>query len=214
MTYLQTILKRPENELIRNIYEAMKNDPIPGDWCEQVKNDFEKLNLDISEEQIRVMDADQYKTLIKTEVRKEALKEFKNMQANHEKGKDIQHENLSAPQSYMTTNKLNNKEVTLLFNLRCQCVSGIKENFHQLFENNLMCELCGKNVDNQEHLLHCHVLRQHISWNHEEIKYKHIYGSLHQQIEVTRVIYRLLEVRDRLLEEGGSLPGLHNTGQL
>jgi hypothetical protein len=70
LTYLQTILKRPENELIRNIYEAMKNDPIPGDWCEQVKNDFEKLKLDISEEQIRVMDADQYKTLIKTEVRK------------------------------------------------------------------------------------------------------------------------------------------------
>ena len=49
------------------------------------------------------------KTLIKTEVRKEAFKEFKNMQANHEKGKDLQHENLSAPQSYMTTNMLNNK---------------------------------------------------------------------------------------------------------
>ena len=95
------------------------------------ENNLKKVNLDLSEEHIRVMDVDQYKTLIKTAVRKEPFKEFKNMQANHEKGKDIHHDNLKAPQSYMTT-KLNNKEVSLLFNLRCQSVSGVKDNFHTL----------------------------------------------------------------------------------
>ena len=95
------------------------------------ENNLKKVNLDLSEEHIRVMDVDQYKTLIKTAVRKEPFKEFKNMQANHEKGKDIHHDNLKAPQSYMTT-KLNNKEVSLLFNLRCQSVSRVKDNFHAL----------------------------------------------------------------------------------
>ena len=214
MTYLQTILNRPEGELIRNIFEAMRDDPIPGDWCEQVKNDFEKVNLHISEEQIRAMDEEKYKNLIKITVRDEAFKEFKIMQANHEKGKNIHHENLSRTEKYMTTNKLNNKEVSLLFNLRCQSINGIKDNFHQMFKGNLKCDLCAIYVDSQEHLLQCQVLRQHINWNHEEIKYDHIYGSLQQQIEVTKLIHSLLEVRDRLLEEGGSLPGLHNTGQL
>ena len=47
------------------------------------------------------------------------------MQANHEKGKYLHHENLVRPQKYMTTIELNNKEVSLLFNLRCQSVSGV-----------------------------------------------------------------------------------------
>ena len=71
-----------------------------------------------------------------------------------------------------------------------------------------MCELCGTNVDNQEHLLQCQVLGQHMRWNHEEIKYDHIYGSLQQQIEVTKLISSLLGVRDRLQEEVTSLLGL------
>ena len=135
------------------------------------------------------------------------------MQANHEKGKHLYHENLTRAQNYMKTNKLNNKEISLLFNLRCQSVSSVKENFHQQFGNNLLCDLCGKYVDTQEHLLQCHVLRKHIKWNHEDIKSEHIHGSLQEQIEVTKLIFRLLEVRDRLLEEVASLPGLQNTGQ-
>ena len=87
--YLQTILKRPEGELIRNIFEAMRDDPIPGDWCEQVQKDFDKLNLHFSEEHIRSMSEDQYKSLIKDKVREEAFKEFKDMQSNHQKGKNI-----------------------------------------------------------------------------------------------------------------------------
>ena len=68
----------------------MMDDPIPEDWCEQGKNYFEKVNLKIGEELIRVMDEEQYKTLIKTKVRSECFNELKNMQANHEKGKYIQ----------------------------------------------------------------------------------------------------------------------------
>ena len=47
---LQTILKTPEGELIRQIYEAMRDDPIPGVWSEQVKCDFEKVNPQINSE--------------------------------------------------------------------------------------------------------------------------------------------------------------------
>ena len=71
-----------------------------------------------------------------------------------------------------------------------------------------MCDLCGNYINNQKHLLQCQVLRQHIKWNHEDIKYDHIYGSLQQQIEVTKLIYSLLEVQDRLQEEVASLLGL------
>ena len=88
-----------------------------------------------------------------------------------------------------------------MFNLRCQSVKNIKYNFHHEFTNNLLCNLCKKEIDNQEHILQCHVQQEHIKWNHEEIKYDQIYGSLEQQIKVTILIYNLMEVRERLEDE-------------
>ena len=213
MIYLQTILRRPKGELIRKIYEAMKEDPLPGDWCTLIVSDFEKLNLRISDNLIEIMNEEDYKDLIKNKVREEAFKEFKDMQAGHEKGNELYHEDLKHPQSYMLTNKLNNSQVSLLFNMRVQCVRGIKDNFHRQYNNNLKCDLCKNETDNQSHILKCHVLKQHIQWNNEEAKYEHIFGTLQEQISVTILLSELLEVKERLLEEGAGLPGLTSTGQ-
>ena len=70
-----------------------------------------------------------------------------------------------------------------------------------------MCDLCKKEVDKQEHILECHILKEHIKWNHENIKYDHIYGSLEQQIDVTILIYNLLDVREKLLDKETSPTG-------
>ena len=56
MIYMQKILQRPESELIRKIYEALKADPVPDDWCLMVKNDFEEIYFEISEQEIINMD--------------------------------------------------------------------------------------------------------------------------------------------------------------
>ena len=201
MIYLQTILKRPKGELIKNIYDAMKEEPHQGDWCQLIVNDFEKINLHISDNLIETMNEEDYKNLIKNKVREESFQEFKIMQAGHEKGNNMYHENLKQPQSYLLTNKLNNKQASLLFNMRVQCVRGIKENFHKHYNNNLKCDLCKNENDNQNHLLNCQVIKQHIKWNNKTIKYEHIFGTLEEQINVTILLSALLEVRDWLLEE-------------
>ena len=50
----------------------------------------------------------------------------------------------------------------------------------------------------------CSVLKKHYTWS-EDIKYDFIYGSLEDQVKVVKVISSLLEVRDRLLDEGNQL---------
>ena len=55
MIYLQTILQRPEGELIRRVYEEMKADQIKNDWCQLVANDFQEVNICITDEQKRKM---------------------------------------------------------------------------------------------------------------------------------------------------------------
>ena len=170
-------------------------------WCQQIQNDFEKINLQISENLIELMNEEEYKGLIKSKVKEEAFKEFKNMQAGHQKGNTLYHDNLKQPQSYIMTNKLNNSQVSLLSNLRTQYVRGIKDNFHGQNYQQLECDLCNVEIDTQNHILECHVLKQHIKWNHEDIQYNHIYGTLQQQIKVTILLSSLLEVQDRFLEE-------------
>ena len=64
-----------------------------------------------------------------------------------------------------------------------------------------MCDFVETILTNKSICSNARFLRQHIKLNHEDIKYDHIYGSLQQQIEVTKLIYILLEVRDRLQEE-------------
>ena len=68
----------------------------------------------------------QYKYLIKDELKEKAFKEFKHMQSNNENGKNIHLENFRKPQQCMKTNKLNNNQLSTLFNLRCQSARGIK----------------------------------------------------------------------------------------
>ena len=100
------------------------------------------------------------------------------MQAGHGKGNTLYHEDLKHPQPYLITNKLSNSKVILLFNLRTQCVRGIKENVHGQYNHNHKHDLCKKETDSQDHLLKCHVLKQHIHWDIEEVKDEHIYGTL------------------------------------
>ena len=42
MIYLRTILKRHMDEITRRVYECQKRNPTQGDWCEKVREDFQK----------------------------------------------------------------------------------------------------------------------------------------------------------------------------
>ena len=101
----------------------MKADPLKGDWSELVKSDFENFDISLNEDEIRGMDPEKYKSLIKEKVRESEFICFKEMQAGHKKGRQDQHKDLSSPQKYLKTNKLTNKQVILLFDLKCQSVS-------------------------------------------------------------------------------------------
>ena len=59
------------------------------------------------------------------------------------KVKCIVHEDLSEPQKYLCHGSFSNKLSSLLFNLRCKVVRGIKENFHRqyIILNNVILKL-------------------------------------------------------------------------
>ena len=50
--FLKNILKREDEELIKEVFNAQKESPIDGDFYKLVTSDLEKVNLAISENDI------------------------------------------------------------------------------------------------------------------------------------------------------------------
>ena len=203
--YLQTILKRSDQELTRKIYNAMKNDPLPNDWSELAWKDLNDMQINMTENEIARMEVSDFRNLIKEKIRNWAFVNLKNMQVQHVKVKDILYSNPEKPQLYLTCAEMSNEEVALLFNLRCRSVKGIKDNFHNMYGNHVNCDLCQTKIDNQEHILKCHILKRHVETN-ASVRYKHIFGDIIQQKEVISCYSTLLAAREELLEVTG-LPG-------
>ena len=120
MIYLQTILKRHDDELTKKIYRKQSSDPVRGDWCELVKHDFEKCNLEMTEDAIMHMSENEYKTLVKKSVRNAAFCELEAQKENHSKVRDNKYEHFERPQQYISCKNITNTEVAILFGLRKQ----------------------------------------------------------------------------------------------
>ena len=206
LNYLQTILKRNNEEVIWKVYTAQKSAPTKGDWTNLVQEDMGKIELEISDEAIAGISDEDYKDLVRSKVRLNALNELKIRQKGHNKVKHIPFVHLQAPQEYLTSTLFNNKMKKILFNLRCKTLKTIRDNFHKFYHNDIKCKLCGTGeIDSQEHLLKCHNVTSKLSpdmlslW--KTVKYEDIFGSPQEQQAVTRVFQSLFKIRLRLLRD-------------
>ena len=126
---MKTLPNRPPNELTRQVYNAMRDDPSPGDWCEMVDKDMEHINIHMDEGHIRGMTDGAYKQMIKSKVRADALREFETSQSGPKKTQNIQYDNLESPQEYLLSSKFNNEMRSVLYNLRCRTLKNFQRQF-------------------------------------------------------------------------------------
>ena len=108
--YLQTLLKRPENEITKRVYECQKKNPTKGDWVEMVKSDFSNVGMTMDETLIKSESKYVYKNRLKKHMHSYMLKELIKQQQEHTKIKQICYKGLET-QKYLKTHMLNNHEV-------------------------------------------------------------------------------------------------------
>ena len=204
--YLQNILKRGEEELVKRVFEAQKNDPTTGDFIELVKKDLEMIGQDFDETFICLKTKSELKTHIKKKIREAAFQELKLVQMNHSKVKNINYGEFRI-QPYLVSHKFTNSMVKVLFGLRGSMTKSIKNNFPSMFRSNLRCQMnCEdtKAIDRQCHLLDCSVLLDQLTPEEQisvkQVEYKDIFGILDQQRTVALLLTRILEIREELLD--------------
>ena len=169
-----------------------------------VKTDLEDIGMKPdSDVEISVMSKDEFKKLVKKKVREKTFKYLEGIKQSHKKVKAVVHDNLNKPQEYLTSNLFDNKEKTLLYNLRSQSENEYRANFSHKYSN-LRCPMCDFEEDSQLHALSCETVKQHLdSTDKESIKsvlYSDIFSCLDKQLVVTRLFQKLISIRQNILK--------------
>ena len=172
-----------------------------------VKEDLLRIGLTYDETMITT-GGNHYKTEIRKHIRNAAFSELKNKQIGHSKVRDIKYETLEK-QPYLTSPLFTNEDVNTLSNLRSHTTRGIRDNFQNLYKNNLNCPLkCWPSdappvQDTQQHLLFCSRLEidQNTTVTTDVVQYDDIYGNVTQQKVAATLFTQLLACRNKLLDK-------------
>ena len=207
LMYLQTLLKRDDEELTKRILREQENNPCAGDYSMLVKDDFAKLEM-VYDENYIISSGTRFKVQVKQKIRDCAFKELKNTQSKHSKVKDIKYETYDA-QPYIHSSLFSNDEICLLAALRSHTVRGIRQNFKNLYKPNLSCPLKCQPAgtpqieDSQEHLLSCSKLKlvhNNVLAN-SRVVHDDIYSAVDKQKAAVCVFTELIDQRNKLMEE-------------
>ena len=169
-----------------------------------------KMNIHMSDDIISQMPELEYKKLIKSAVYDTAFNELQLLKESHSKVRENSYTDLKHMQPYFSNRKISNRQISLIFALRCKTIRNIKANFPNMYSS-LLCPLCKASEDTQEHLMMCTVLQNILPLNNH-IVYEHMGGTPDQQTDFIRAYEGYLKIRDELLDStglGSSLPGLY-----
>ena len=202
LMYWHTIITRHRDELISQVYHAMKDKPLKDDWICLLYKDLEKIGLSINdEEDVSQLSKYDFKTFVKMKIRQLSLSELENMKKGHKKVKFIVHKNTNKPQEYLTSGLFSNSQKSILFNLRSHCENNFTDNFHNNGQDSI-CVHCKLGPDSQEHALTCKEIAQHFSEAEKEviktIIYEDIYGEAHAQLQITTIFQSIIKIKKRL----------------
>ena len=203
MMYLQTILKRPDNELIKRIFKAQAEEPCQGDFVKLIETDFATINENLNQVVIQNLPTEVYKKRIKAKVRLAAFSYLTEIQKTHSKVKNIKYDKLE-PQPYLLSTLFTNDDVNLLYSLRSRGIN-CKANFRGMYGDDLACPVCDTEaLDDQQHILHCTILAQNLPTEElakHKTKYEDIFADCSRQKEVTELFSKLLKIREDILNK-------------
>ena len=215
MNYLQTILRRDENELTRKVFMAQIKNPSEGDYAELVKSNFKETNFAFNLKDIESTGVQSYKRIIKNNIKEAALKYLKSKQEKHIKVKHLKYEKLES-QSYLTSHIFMNNETSLLYALRTKTARTFKANSSNLYNGKIECPLKCWDLsfnepeppDTQEHALVCKKMKFFAnSIARNKMEYEDLFVDTNKQKEVVSYYSTIIEKRENILKDEQNPPG-------
>ena len=124
----------------------------------------------------------------------------------HSKVKNIRYTALET-QQYITSPIFSDKDVSILFALRSECLKDCKANFKSQYKNQkeILCNLCNvSEIDSQQHMLECKELKKKIKNDdlvHQKSIYEDIFKDTLKQKNIATLFGQLSEIKKSKIEK-------------
>ena len=115
--YLQTLLKRNDNEVTKQVLLSQIEDPYKGDFIQLVEDDLKAISFPVNYELVKKSPAIEFKNLIKKKFKTAAFEHLVKLKQNHSKVRQINHSELKT-QEYLLSHVFSNKDAEMIFSLR------------------------------------------------------------------------------------------------
>ena len=197
INYMNHILQRNDNELVKKVLLAQKNNPVQGDFVKLVQNYLKELGLTYEQ----VSSSKMTKIALKSHARNVAFNKLKEIQSKHTKVKHINY-SIFQTQPYLQSEIMSQSEAEILTAVRSHCLRGIKDNFPKIFDRYLNCPLkCQppglEEEDTQSHILNCKILESNTKLNILDM----YSDNIEKQAELATTVSKLMRKREKLLED-------------
>ena len=190
-------MSRDENELINKIYSVQQLQTTKGDWFETIQKIKEICEIEKTDEEIKSMKKDLFKTYVKKNFKKVGHEFLQALATIHSKSQFTLKQKKLEQKKYLSDERFSKNDAQLLFTLRSRMLP-VKSNFKKLHNNNLQCQTCDKSlIEDENHILICENLKNEES---VKIKFEEDFGPVDLQLNAAKVFKNVLRKRDSILE--------------
>ena len=192
--YVHYILNRSKDDMLYRFFLTQLQYPTPGDWTEQVKQDFEDLGIPFNFELIQKKSKNQFKNFVKIKTEEYELNRMQEKQTKHSKMNNLSYDEMKT-QGYLQTEGITTEEALNLFKWRVR-MAPVGENF-RAGQSSTVCPLCSTHLDNQAMTINCVKIQQIVKTN---IKIEDIYNK-DIPLKVAQELLKISKARMKLVKD-------------
>ena len=192
--YLHYLLHRREEDMLYRFFITQLYNPTPGDWTEQVKKDFESLDIPFDFDYIRNKSKEQFKKLVRDKTELYELDRLRQKQAKHSKMSNLYYDELKT-RDYLKMEGISTDEALNLFKWRVR-MAPMGENFRGS-QTETTCPLCSVHLDSQAMALNCQEIKQNCQIT---MKIEDIYSD-NIPLKIAQELLTITKVRKKLTED-------------
>ena len=195
--FLQYILTRKDDDLLKKFFLAQCRNPSKNDWCHTVRQDLSELGISNEFDDIKKLSKYQLSKLVKSACVEKSFDDLILAQERYSKGKELNYGKLKI-RSYFTTNNISKEQAILIFKFRVRLIN-VKANMRSNYLNDIICPVCSLEEDLQQHLISCKPLNK---CNVTTLEYNSLFGcNEDKMLDVIQKMQILLKQREDILQE-------------
>ena len=199
--YLQYILQQDKDSMLYKVFEATAQNPLKNYFVKICEKYLERLEINLSFEDIEKMSKMSFKKLVKEKTKEVALKYLIKQKNSQSKISTMNYEKLEI-QEYLLDGNKNTTLSKLIFKARGKSLE-IKTHKKWKYEDT-KCVGCKLEIETEDELLNCDGFADTSELSDANINYEMVFeNSVENMIKVAKEIRKRLKVRQKLLDEPG-----------